>query len=203
MAAAIGAGLPVADAGGNLVVDIGGGTTEVAVISLGGMVVWESLRVGGYEMDDAIVRYAKSARDLLVGQESAEEVKIAIATATDLGDERIAELSGRDVVSGFLRRIEVTSAEIRHAIAGPIGRIVDAIKATLEQTPPELAADIMQRGIVLAGGGALVSGMDRRLSEETHLPVTIVDSPLTCVAEGAGRSLAEYSAILRASNSAR
>src|SRR5918911_4997480 len=197
MAAAIGARLPIEEPGGNAVVDIGGGTTEVAVISLGGMVVWESLRVGGYEMDEAIVRYAKKEHNLLVGQEIAEEAKIAVGGAKELPERAEAEVRGRDLITGLLKRVTLDSAEVGRALAGTVTRIVDAVRATLEKTPPELASDIMQRGIVLAGGGALLTGIDDRLREETQLAVHVVERPLTCVAEGAGQSLEEYGAMVR------
>ncbi|HYY74733.1 MAG TPA: rod shape-determining protein [Gaiellaceae bacterium] len=199
MAAAIGADLPVAEPRASMIVDIGGGTTEVAVISLGGMVVWESIRVGGYEMDEAIVDHVKKQYGLLIGQERAEEAKIAIGSAGGSDELREAEVAGRDMISGLLRRLPVASDEVRLALEGPISRIVDAVKDTLERTPPELSADVVERGIVLAGGGALLHGMSERLRAETGLPVHVVDSPLTCVAVGAGRSLEEFEAISRAS----
>ena len=199
MAAAIGADLPIAEPRASMIVDIGGGTTEVAVISLGGMVVWESIRVGGYEMDEAIVDHVKKQYGLLIGQERAEEAKIAIGSAVDTDELQEAEVAGRDMISGLLRRLLVRSDELRHALEGPIARIVDAVKDTLERTPPELSADVMERGIVLAGGGALLQGMSERLRLETGLPVHVVDSPLTCVAVGAGRSLEEFEAISRSS----
>jgi rod shape-determining protein MreB len=203
MAAAIGAGLPIEEPGGNAIVDIGGGTTEVAVISLGGMVVWESLRVGGYEMDEAIVRYAKKEHNLLVGQEIAEEAKIAVGGAKELPERAEAEVRGRDLITGLLKRVTLDSAEVGRALAATVTRIVDAVRATLEKTPPELASDIMQRGIVLAGGGALLTGIDDRLREETQLAVHVAERPLTCVAEGAGQSLEEYDAMVRQKRAAQ
>ena len=191
MAAAIGANLPVADAVASMVIDIGGGTTEVAVISLGGMVVWESIRVGGYEMDDAIVRYAKTRHRLLVGGEGAEALKLAIGSAWPVAEEEEAEIRGRDLTTGLLRREKLGAPEVREAIRVPVDQIVEAVKGTLERAPAELAADVMERGLVLVGGGALLRGMDLRLRDETGLAVTIVDSPLTCVAVGAGLSLEE------------
>jgi rod shape-determining protein MreB and related proteins len=191
MAAAIGADLPVAEPIGSMVVDIGGGTTEVAVTSLGGLVVAESVRVGGYEMDDAIVRHMKSEHRLLVGGEEAEAVKIAIGSAWPVAEEAEAEIRGRDTTSGLLRRALLGGAEVRQALSGPVERIVEAVKATLEQAPAELASDVMQRGLVLVGGGALLRGIDERLRQETGLAVHVVESPLTCVAVGAGRSLEE------------
>jgi len=210
MAGAIGAGLPVGEAAGSMVVDIGGGTSEVAVIALGGMVVSRSLRVGGYELDDAIVRSLRE-QGLLIGQERAEEVKITIGAAL-VGDGAIGsgasagaatEVAGRDLVSGLLRRRTVTAADVGRAIERPVALIVEAVMATLEQTPPELAADVGDRGLVLVGGGALLGGIGERLRHETHLPVHIADSPLTCVAIGAGRSLEEISTYERTAGQRR
>jgi rod shape-determining protein MreB and related proteins len=203
MAAAIGADLPIAEPRASVVVDIGGGTTEVAVISLGDMVVWESIRVGGYEMDEAVVDHVKKQHGLLIGQERAEQVKIAIGSADDVDGAGSAEVAGRDALTGLLRRIEVTAEEVRWALEGPIVRIVDAVKETLERTPPELVADTVDRGIVLVGGGALLRGMNRRITRETELPVHVAESPLICVAVGAGRSLEEFEAIARSSASPR
>jgi rod shape-determining protein MreB and related proteins len=193
MAAAIGAKLPIAEPIGSMVVDIGGGTTEVAITSLGALAVAESVRVGGYEMDDAIVRHAKRAHRLIVGGEQAEAVKIAIGSAWPVADEEVAEIRGRDTMTGLLRRTTLTAEEVRHALAGTVDQIIEAVKATLERAPAELAADVMQRGLVLVGGGALLRGIDERLRDETGLAVTVVDSPLTCVAIGAGQSLEEPS----------
>jgi rod shape-determining protein MreB and related proteins len=203
MAAAIGAGLPVADAVASMVIDVGGGTTEVAVISLGGMVVWESIRVGGYEMDDAIVDYVKSMHKLLIGQETAEVAKIEIGSVSPDDDGAEATVAGRDLVSGLLRRVTVSGSDMRRALEGPVGRIVAAVKDTLERTPPELAADLGERGIVLAGGGSLLRGLGEKLREEVGLPVQIADSPLTCVVEGAGRSLDELETLDRAAKAQR
>jgi rod shape-determining protein MreB len=203
MAAAIGADMPVADAVASMVIDIGGGTTEVAVISLGGMVVWESIRVGGYEMDDAIVDYVKNVHKLLIGQETAEAAKLEIGSAWPLDDAGEATVAGRDLVSGLLRRVTISGGDVRRALDGPVTRIVAAVKDTLERTPPELAADLGERGIVLAGGGALLRGLDERLRSEVGLPVQIADSPLTCVAEGAGRSLDELETLDRAAKAQR
>ena len=203
MAAAIGAGLPVADAVASMVIDVGGGTTEVAVISLGGMVVWESIRVGGYEMDDAIVDYVKSMHKLLIGQETAEVAKIEIGSVSPDDDGAEATVAGRDLVTGLLRRVTVSGSDMRRALEGPVGRIVAAVKDTLERTPPELAADLGERGIVLAGGGSLLRGLDEKLREEVGLPVQIADSPLTCVVEGAGRSLDELETLDRAAKAQR
>jgi rod shape-determining protein MreB and related proteins len=195
MAAAIGAGLPVAEPSGNMVVDIGGGTTEVAVISLGGIVVSRSLRVGGYEMDEAIVRYVRDHHRLLIGQERAEEVKIEVGSAVDIAGIPDTEVSGRDLVTGGLRRVGLTPEETREALQRPLGQIVETVKETLEGTPPELAADITNRGIVLVGGGSLLRGLDELMRIETQLPAYVADSALTCVATGAGQSLEEMTAI--------
>jgi rod shape-determining protein MreB and related proteins len=187
----------VSEPGGSMVVDIGGGTTEVAVISLGGMVVSASLRVGGYEMDDAIASHVKAKHNLAIGEEQAEAAKIEIGSAWDFGDGQQVEVAGRDLLTGFLRRVVLTSEEVRAALAGTVSRILDAVKDSLERTPPELAADVMDRGITLVGGGSLLRGVDRRMGDETGLPVHVVDSPLTCVATGAGRSLEEFDTIRR------
>jgi rod shape-determining protein MreB len=197
MAAAIGAGLPVAEPTGNMIVDIGGGTTEVAVISLGGIVVSQSLRVGGDEMDEAIIAQIKSEYKLLIGQQTAEEIKLEVGSGFDLPEEVQAEVRGRDMLTGLPKTVILSSEEVRRALDGPVGQIVDAIKSTLDKTPPELAADIMDRGIVLAGGGALLNGLDERLRHETQMPVHVAESPLTCVAVGSGRSLEEFEAIHR------
>ena len=191
MAAAIGAGLPVGDAQGSMVVDIGGGTTEVAVLSLGGIVVWESVRVGGYELDDAIVRHLDAAANLLIGPETAEGAKIAAGSAWQLPEKIETDVAGRDRITGLLRRTTVDSDEVRSAIAQPLETIVDTVRRTLEATPPELAADVANGGIVVAGGGALLRGVDQLLSSETGLPVLIAETPLECVVLGAGSSLEE------------
>src|SRR5215211_5870772 len=195
MAGAIGAGLPVGEPSGNMVVDIGGGTTEVAVISLGGIVVSRSLRVGGYEMDEAIVRDVRDRHRLLIGQERAEEAKIKLGSAIDMVGIPETEVSGRDLVTGGLRRIRLTAEEAREALRRPVSQILDTVKQTLEGTPPELAADIANRGIVLVGGGSLLRGLDELMRAETRLPVRLADSPLTCVAIGAGQSLEELPVI--------
>jgi len=200
MAAAIGAGLPVAEPTGNMIVDIGGGTTEVAVISLGGIVVSQSLRVGGDEMDEAIINHIKREYKLLIGQQTAEEIKLEVGSAYQLKEEVQAEVRGRDMLTGLPKTVILSSEEVRHALEEPIAQIIDAIKSTLDKTPPELAADIMDRGIVLAGGGALLQGLDQRLRMETHMPTHLAESPLTCVAVGSGRSLEEFEAMR---NSAR
>ena len=195
MAAAIGAGLPVAEPTGNMIVDIGGGTTEVAVISLGGIVVSQSLRVGGDEMDEAIINHIKREYKLLIGQQTAEEIKLEVGSAFDLQEEVQAEVRGRDMLTGLPKTVILSSEEVRHALEEPVVQIIDAIKSTLDKTPPELAADIMDRGIVLAGGGALLQGLDQRLRQETHMPTHLAESPLTCVAVGSGRSLEEFEAM--------
>jgi rod shape-determining protein MreB len=197
MAGAIGAGLPVGEPTGNMVVDIGGGTTEVAVISLGGIVVSRSLRVGGYEMDDAIVRYVRDRHRLLIGQERAEEAKIEVGSVTDIAGIPDTEVSGRDLVTGGLRRTRLTAEEVREALTRPVSQILETVKQTLEATPPELAADIANTGIVLVGGGSLLRGLDELMRVETHLPVYLAEAPLTCVAIGAGQSLEELPVIQR------
>jgi rod shape-determining protein MreB len=199
MAAAIGAGLPVAEPTGSMVLDIGGGTSEVAVISLGGIVVSESIRVGGDEQDEAIVNYCKHEHKLLIGQQTAEEVKLEIGSATSLPEEVTSEIRGRDMVTGLPKTIMLTSAEVRGALEEPISQIVAAVKDTLDRTPPELAGDIMDRGIILAGGGSLLQGMDQRLRDECQMPAQVTESPLTCVAVGSGRSLEEFEVIHRMS----
>jgi rod shape-determining protein MreB len=180
-----------------MIVDIGGGTTEVAVISLGGIVVSQSLRVGGDEMDDAIVTHVKKEYKLLIGQQTAEEIKLEIGSANPMKEELQAEVRGRDLLTGLPKTVIISSEEVRHALEEPVGQIIDAIKQTLDKTPPELAADIMDRGVMLAGGGALLSGLDERLRHETHMPVHLAESPLTCVAVGSGRSLEEFEVIHR------
>jgi rod shape-determining protein MreB len=197
MAAAIGAELPVAEPQGSMIVDIGGGTTEVAVLSLGGIVVWESIKVGGYEMDEAIVRHLNATHQLLIGAETAEAAKIASGSAWQPDHETETDVAGRDRVTGLLRRASVGSEEIRAALTQTVTLVVEAVKRTLEATPPELAADISDRGITLAGGGALLRGIDRRLVAETGLPVTVADSPLACVVLGAGKSLEELRTLRR------
>jgi rod shape-determining protein MreB len=195
MAAAIGAGLPVHEPTGNMVVDIGGGTTEVAVISLGGMVVSQSVRVGGDELDDAIIQFIKKEYSLALGERTAEEIKIALGSACPLEEELHAEIRGRDLITGLPKTIVTTTDEIREAIEEPLSAIVDAVKVTLDKTPPELAADIMEQGIVLTGGGAMLHGLDARLSSETGMPIVIANNPLHCVAIGGGLYLEEFAAL--------
>ncbi|MGQ0570603.1 MAG: rod shape-determining protein [Armatimonadota bacterium] len=195
MAAAIGAGLPVSEPIGSMVVDIGGGTTEVAMIALGGIVASRSIRIGGDELDEAIIQYVRRAYNLLIGERSAEEIKIAIGSAFPVREETAVDVRGRDLVSGLPRTIRMTSAEIREALAEPVQAIVEAVKQTLERTPPELAADIVDRGLILVGGGALLRGMDRLLAEETGMPVSLTDDPLAAVVMGTGRVLEELEAL--------
>jgi len=195
MAAAIGAGLPISNPGGNMVVDIGGGTSDVAVISLDGIVVSDSLRVGGNKIDEVITRHIRNTYSLMIGDRTAEEIKIRIGSAYPLEQELTMEVRGRDLVAGLPKTVEVTSEEIRAAIAEPVSLIVESVKTALEQTPPELASDIIERGMMLTGGGALLRGLDRLLSIETNIPVHVADDPLSCVALGTGRALEEMKAI--------
>src|SRR5216110_3534814 len=178
MAAAIGAGLPVHEPAGNMIVDIGGGTTEVAVISLGGIVASESIRIAGDELDEAIINFVKKEYSLALGERTSEEIKIALGSAYPLQEELYAEVRGRDLVTGLPKTIVVSTAEIRDAIEEPVAAVVDAVKVTLDKTPPELAADIMSNGIVVTGGGALLHGLKERLSIETGMPIVIADNPL-------------------------
>jgi len=195
MAAAIGAGLPVHEPTGNMVVDIGGGTTEVAVISLGGIVTSQSIRIGGDELDDAIIQYIKKEYSLALGERTSEEIKIVLGSACPLEEEIHAEIRGRDLITGLPKTIIVTTDEIREALEEPLSAIVDAVKITLDKTPPELAADIMEQGIVLTGGGALLTGLDARLSSETGMPIVVADNPLLSVAIGGGQFLEEFEAL--------
>jgi rod shape-determining protein MreB and related proteins len=195
MAAAIGAGLPVHKPTGNMVVDVGGGTTEVAVISLGGIVTSLSVRTAGDELDRAIASWMKKEHALLLGEATAEEVKVTLGSAFPGPLDQEAELRGRDLVSGLPRSVSVSSAEVRTAIEEPLHAIIDAVRVTLDQTPPELAGDIMDRGIVLTGGGALLRGLDERLRHETGMPVHVAEDPLRSVAHGAGRCVEEFEAL--------
>src|SRR4051794_40027146 len=195
MAAAIGAGLPVQEPTGNMVVDIGGGTTEVAVISLGGVVTSQSIRVGGDELDEAIMQYIKKEYSLALGERTAEEVKITLGSAWPLVEELYAEIRGRDLVTGLPKTVTTSTEEIREALEEPVSSICDAVKVTLDKTPPELAADIMEQGIVLAGGGALLEGLDARLAHETAMPIMIAADPLFAVAIGSGQALEEFEAL--------
>ncbi len=189
IAAAIGVGLPVDKPSGNMVIDIGGGTTEIAVIALNGIVTDISIRVGGDEMDEVIVQHIKKAYNLLIGDQTAEHVKMVIGSATKLKQEEEMEIKGRDLVSGIPKTLRISSMEIREALAEPISQIVAALKTALEQTPPELAADIVDRGIVMTGGGSLLRGLDMLFKEETNLPINVVEDPLTCVVLGSGKIL--------------
>jgi len=191
MAAAIGAGMPVAEPTGSMIVDIGGGTTEVAVISLSGIVTSRSIRIAGDEIDEAIINFIRRAYNLYIGDRTAEEVKLEIGSAYPLPEEKTILVRGRDLISGLPRSTTISSQEVREAISEPVGQIVEAVKVALESTPPELAADIMDQGIVLAGGGALLRGLDQLIAAETSMPVHIANDPLSCVALGAGAVLEE------------
>ncbi|NIA26144.1 MAG: MreB/Mrl family cell shape determining protein [Gammaproteobacteria bacterium] len=195
MAAAIGTGLPVGEPSGSMVVDIGGGTTEVAVISLGGIVESRSIRIGGDELDTAIIDWVKKEYNLLLGERTAEQIKMAIGSAFPYPDEPAAEVRGRDLVTGLPKTIVLTSPEIREAVEEPVQQIVDAVKYTLDKTPPELSADIIERGIVITGGGALLSGIDERLAHETGMPIVSADRPLQSVVLGSGRCLEDFDAL--------
>ncbi|MFL6022834.1 MAG: rod shape-determining protein, partial [Marmoricola sp.] len=195
MAAAIGAGLPVHEATGNMVVDIGGGTTEVAVISLGGLVTTLSVRTAGDELDQAIIAYLKKEHSLMLGEGTAEEIKMTLGSAFPMAQELSAEIRGRDMISGLPRTVPVSSVEIRRAIEEQLHTIVDAVRATLDQTPPELAGDIMDRGIVLTGGGALLRGLDERIRHETGMPVHVAKDPLSSVVLGSGKCVEEFEAL--------
>src|SRR6202453_3910414 len=192
MAAAIGAGLPIHEPTGNMVVDIGGGTTEVAVISLGGIVTSQSIRIGGDELDQAIITFAKKEYSLMLGERTAEEIKMAIGSAFPAADEPHAEIRGRDLVSGLPKTVVISAAEVRRAIEEPVNLIIDAVKNTLDKCPPELAGDVMDRGIALTGGGALLRGLDERLREETGMPIHMADNPLDSVALGTGKCVEDF-----------
>jgi rod shape-determining protein MreB len=196
LAAAIGAGLPIEEPRGHMVVDVGGGTTEVAVISLGGIVVSESVRTGGYELDDAVSAYIRRVYGLAIGQQTAEDIKVELGSAWPLVNEIEIEIRGRHLATGLPRSIRLSSTEVRDALGEPVQTIVDAVKETLERTPPELAADISTEGIVLAGGGVLLQGFAERIAEETGMPTRLADSPLTCVAVGSGLALEEFDAMV-------
>lgn len=197
MAASIGSGLPVHEPTGNMIVDIGGGTTEVAIISLGGIVTSKSIRIAGDEMDDAIISHIKKTYNLMIGERTAEEIKIQIGTAYPSAKESTYEVRGRDLVSGLPKTVRITSQEVYKALSEPISAIVEAIKATLEKTPPELAADIMDKGIVMAGGGSLLQGLDKLVSEETGMPVHLAEEPLSAVAYGTGKVLENIDVLKR------
>ncbi len=191
MAAAIGVGLPVQEPAGNMIVDVGGGTTEVALISLAGIVFSRTVRVGGDEMDECIVQYMKRVYNLMIGERTAEEIKISMGSAYPVDEETSMEVKGRDLVAGLPKTLTITSEELREALQEPVSSIIDAIRITLERCPPELAADLVDRGMILAGGGALLSGFDKLIAEQTGLPVHLADDPLSAVAEGTGVVLNE------------
>ena len=191
MAAAIGVGLPVEEPGGSMVVDIGGGTTEVAVISLAGIVYAQSVRVGGDEMDEAIISYIKRNYNLLIGERTAEEIKIQVGSAYEIGERKTLEIKGRDLIAAIPKTVLITDEEVRESLSEPVSAIVETVRGALERTPPELAADIVDRGIVLAGGGGLLRGIDVLLKEETGLPVTVAEDPLSAVVMGTGKVLDE------------
>jgi rod shape-determining protein MreB len=195
MAAAIGAGLPVHEPTGNMVVDIGGGTTEVAIISMGGIVTSQSIRVAGDELDQAIINFAKKEHSLMLGERTAEEIKIAIGSACPMEEECHAEFRGRDLVTGLPKTVVVSAGEIRRATEEPLNTIVDSVKTTLDKCPPELSGDLMDRGIALTGGGALLRGMDQRLRLETGMPIHLVDNPLDSVALGSGKCVEDFEAL--------
>lgn len=197
VAAAIGVGLPIQEPFGNMIIDIGGGTTEIAVISLAGIVFSKSIRIAGDEMDEAIINYLKKTYNLMVGERTAEEIKIKIGSAYPLEEEMTMDVKGRDLVSGLPKMISISSEEVRESLAEPIAQIVEAVRITLERTPPELSSDLIERGLVLAGGGALLRGLDKLISEETGLPVHLSDDPLTAVALGTGKVLSELKYLKR------
>lgn len=197
MAAAIGAGLPVAEPTGSMIVNMGGGTTEIAVISLGGIVTSKSVRAAGDKQDEAIVNYIKRLYNLAIGERTGEEIKISIGSAHPVGMDGSIEIKGRDLVTGLPKTITITAEEVREALKEPIATILEGIKSTLEKTPPELAADIMDRGIMLSGGGALLHGLDSLVRQETGMPVQVAENPLDCVALGTGKALEQYDDINR------
>jgi rod shape-determining protein MreB len=203
MAAAIGVGLPVQDAAGNMIIDIGGGTTEVALISLSGIVFSRSIRVAGDELDEAIMNYMKRAYNLMIGERTSEEIKIKIGSAYPIEKETTMEVKGRDLVAGLPKTLTITSQEVREALLEPINAIVESVRVTLERCPPELSADLVDRGLVLAGGGALLRGLDKLLTEETGLPVHVAEDPLSAVAEGTGRALNELKFLRQVATSDR
>ena len=197
MAAAIGAGLPVSEPTGSMIVDIGGGTTEVAIISLGGIVTSKSLRIAGDEFDQAIIAYVKKEYNLMIGERTAEQIKMEIGSAHRSEEELCMDIKGRDLITGLPKIVEISEIQIREALREPVYAIIEAIKTTLEKTPPELAADIIEKGIMLAGGGALLKGLDVLITEETNMPVHIAESPLDCVVLGAGKALQDFDKISR------
>jgi rod shape-determining protein MreB len=191
IAAAIGVGLPIHEPSGSMIIDIGGGTTEMAVISLAGIVFAKSIRIAGDEMDEAIINYLKKTYNLMIGERSAEDIKMKIGSVYPLDEEMTMEVRGRDLVAGLPKMITVSSEEIREALAEPVAQITEAIRITLERTPPELSADLMEKGLILAGGGSLLRGFDKLIAEETGLPVHVAEDPLTAVALGTGKVLSE------------
>jgi rod shape-determining protein MreB len=197
IAAALGVGLPILEPMGNMVVDIGGGTTEIAVISLGGIVNDTSIRIAGDEMDESIVQFMRRNYNLLIGDRTAEEIKCTIGSAMPLEEELTMIAKGRDLIAGIPKAIEISSVEIREALSETVNAVVDALKASLEKTPPELSADIRDRGIILTGGGSLLKGLDRRLRDETNLPINIAEDPLTCVVRGTAKVLEEFATYQR------
>ena len=199
MAAAIGAGLPVSEPTGSMIVDIGGGTTEVAIISLGGIVTSKSLRIAGDELDQSIISYIKKEFNLMIGERTAEQVKMEIGSAykAEKQEEMIMEIKGRDMISGLPKIVEISESQVREALKEPVYQIIESIKTTLEKTPPELAADIMEKGIMLAGGGAYLRGLDVLINKETNMPVHIAEAPLDCVVLGAGKALEDFDKISR------
>ena len=203
MAAAIGVGLPVHEPSGNMIVDMGGGTTEVAIISLAGIVHSRSVRVGGDEMDEAIIQYMKRVYNLMIGERTAEEIKMSIGSAYPLGEEMSMEVKGRDLVAGLPKTITITSEEIREALQEPVSAIVEAIRITLERCPPELSSDLVDRGIVLAGGTSLLRGIDKLIAEQTGLPVHVAEDPLSAVAEGTGVVLSELNLLRKVADTGR
>ena len=197
MAAAIGAGLPVQEPTGSMVVDIGGGTSEVAIISLGGIVTSRSIRIGGNKMDEAIISHIKKEYNLMIGERTAEEIKITIGSAYPMEQEEFMDIRGRDLITGLPKTLKISSTEVLESLREPISGIIEAIKLTLEKTPPELASDVMDKGIMLTGGGALLHGMEQLVREETGMPVSIADNPLDCVVIGAGRVIEELETLKR------
>ena len=197
IAAAIGVGLPIQEPAGNMIVDIGGGTTEIAVISLSGIVFSKSIRIGGDEFDESIITHLKKTYNLMIGERTAEEIKIRVGSAYPLEEEMTLDVKGRDILAGLPKTVTITSEEIREALSEPLSSILEAIRIALERTPPELSADLIDRGLILAGGGALLRGLDKLISEETGLPVHIADDPLTAIALGTGRYLNEFHLLKR------
>lgn len=203
MAAAIGVGLPVQEAAGNMIIDIGGGTTEVAIISLSDIVYSQSVKMAGDELDESIANYMRRAYNLLIGDRTAEEIKIKLGSATPLEKETKMEIRGRDLIAGLPKTLTITSQEVREAMSDPLGKIVETVRISLERCPPELSADLVERGIVLAGGGALLRGLDRLISEETGLPVHVAEDPLSAVAEGTGKVLLGFDELKKVADAER